>query len=422
MPEITIISESSLKKQKLEDAEVVPGTFPIPGATKPRFIATIDDNIWPLVQGSIEQLGTSLTGVFNFDCIYSQVAGRNSLLTGQVEKDSPLGKLIAISDPNKILDELESTPLEARHRCKIFGGYSDKEDLKPEDLDMLFDGFVDKVSGSIINNTVSVQGKDPSVIFAETFTHAQFRNQTITEVVAEIATRYGFSALIVDNGMPIGDVYDYERINFEFQSSQGINNWEILSKLADYMGYRVFCIGLKLFFVPIEFAEKVMAFTLGDNIQDLDFDKNFSVGASRISVQLLSINLKRKENIGVTAGQPRSESGAKGDVISFTFTNIQGDAEQLGILAESMVLKLAQLEFVCSISSVGYIGQSILYGLEVRGTGSDFDRRYQLAKLKWDFSQDQGWHAELVGLSVPEGAVASLGKKRTRYGITSGGR
>lgn len=388
----------------------LPGANDPDQATKPRFLVKINGEVWPeIISATVETVGgIAINSNAVLYASYSAAANANEI--GTMNSGSRLRRLV---DPHVPKDPT------ARDTVEIHAGYSSKDEPLFEELPLIFSGFITRLLATIVDNAVAIYCVDFAIVFKESFTQQQFRGKTTSEAVREIGDRYSFDTTNVNQtSTPLGNVYDYERIHFEAAGPQGLNNWELINKFADTDGYKVFAIGKSLYYVPYGAFNDIIHFELGKNIERCELEKNFAVSSSRVSIEFLSTDVKKKENVVVQRGIPSSQAGAKGDLVQYRYVRPANTTiDELSLAAEALALMITQFEFVVLLTCTGLGVQSVLNRADLTATNSIFDQEYQISRVRWDLSVDSGWTAQLSLLRVPPGGLLRSHVLRQRRSI-----
>lgn len=383
------------------------GTIDINTSAKPAFIVKIDEEVWgPLAHGEIESMGININGSFSLTFSYTQIGEASDI--GTIATNSKLAKLLAIQ------------PKGAHHTVEVFGGYVDDPDnVSFNQLTSLITGVIDRVMMDVTEDELIIRGRDRSAILQETSTYAQFRNQLLSDIIRQIADDNDFDTDIIESGTRFGTVYDYEHIGVETVPTQGYNNWELLSRFAEYDDYVVFVQGNTIHYRPIEEANETLRFELGTNVNGLELERNYSVAAARIGVEVVSTQMKTKEGVIATAGQKRAVGVGHGDVAikRLVISNISQEAA--GYLAESFALALAQFEYLVTVHTTGHPKQNLFNNFVLVGTDTAHDRVYRIVRIGWTFGPEAGWQVELTGVSLPEGSQLHTHRQRAQSALTS---
>lgn len=371
-------------------AEVL-GTNEPSAAWKPRFRVIVNEENWSewFVHGQIKQQGLFRNGTFVLDFDLGK-AGDIDPASGVIKPGSPLDKLL--------------TPHITAFRdvVQIYMDYASDPDDDSQ-LPLVFDGVADTIELDFANSVLTMEGRDRSAVLQESFTHAQFRNSTVTGVVKEIAEKHKLEPNIVDPGTSIGTIFSEERIDFENVPSAGYNDWDLLTRMAEHDGYTVFVSDGKLNYVPIEHADDVVLFEYGVNLMNLKARRNLSTANSRVTVEMASVQVQDKDSAYVSAGSKSRKSAGDGLSAVYRFTDFPSrDPETLGLIAEGLALMYAQMEHLVTFETTGHTRQKLSNKILIRGTGSIFDREYKCTGIDWQFGWDYGWNASIEALQLPE--------------------
>jgi hypothetical protein len=407
-------SEPIVADEVVEVTETRPQTKTVLGsnepsqAVRPRFIVEINDEAWPEIRTvTLSLSGFNLNSNLNVDAVYSLIGETNE--TGTISPKSRLAKL------------LEPTLEVKRNVIKLYAGYVEKDEFTKEDLDLAFVGAIVRLKIDLADNCVTIIAEDQAIILRETFTHAQYRNQTTAGVVREIVEQFGFEAEIVDTSQPVGVVYDRERISWEANSTstQGQNNWDIIQKMASYDSFKAFFDKGKFYYIPIEDFDQNIEFILGVNVVSIIMEKNYSINQSRINVEIASSNLKAKDNVLATTGRGVS-TDTSGESVVHRMVLPGLDPDTASMVASTMGLALAQLEKLVQVETTGYILQTPRNVMTISNTGTEFDfDKYRIIHVEWMMGVDSGWQATLTGLCLPNQGELRVNRKTHGQRYTS---
>lgn len=114
----------------------------------------------------------------------------------------------------------------------IYAGYDGE-------LKLIFSGIVDECDLDWDDNTFIVRGRDHSASLADgrqTLAGLNYRNQTIGQIVKQIADQFGFKSDITDPGIKAGPLMNGEN-SFNPQPQ---NYWNLIQTLAENVGYECY--------------------------------------------------------------------------------------------------------------------------------------------------------------------------------------
>lgn len=107
------------------------------------------------------------------------------------------------------------------------------------DLKRVFSGVVDDCDLDVDDNWFEIVGRDHSASLADgkqTLAGKQYRNQSVAQIVKQIADQFGFASDITDPGIQAGPLMNDET-SFNPQPQ---SYWHLLQSLAESVGYECF--------------------------------------------------------------------------------------------------------------------------------------------------------------------------------------
>ena len=116
---------------------------------------------------------------------------------------------------------------------------------------IIFDGLLTSVSSDILRKVVVIRGTDWSYILKNSTCQGSYSNLTSSEVVQQIADKYGFSAEIAVSNTMVGSFragsFTHVALN---QHGQRGSDWDFLIELARMDGFDLFFRGRTLIYCP----------------------------------------------------------------------------------------------------------------------------------------------------------------------------
>jgi phage protein D len=114
----------------------------------------------------------------------------------------------------------------------LWGYYDNSKNL-------LFSGVVDSCDGNFGEDEITIRGRDHAASLADgrqTVASLNFRNQTIGQIVTQIANKFGLTPLVTDPGVMAGPLMNGEN----FYGPHPQTYWAIIQTLADQVGYEAY--------------------------------------------------------------------------------------------------------------------------------------------------------------------------------------
>lgn len=315
---------------------------------------------------------------------------------------------ITAGSPLDKITQLRKEPF--RDIVELYCGYDEVADT------LFFTGLLDRIEVVIVDDMVTLTGRDRSAMLQDGFTHRQLRNASAKDILESIAKKYGLTLdTKLDSGAKLGEIFEDEKYAKENIPSSGWNDWELLTKLADRLSYSTYVDGDKLVFQPYEEATDTIEFALGKNIANLTMIRNFNVDEARIKVEFVSVDqqTKKTEVISVGGGGGKAQPGEQAVYRMPVLPNTPPDA--LERMAQAFVRAAVQTEAMVIIESVGHPSQSLRKKIRLSGTQTSFDQDYRIASIAWQFGFEHGWTASFDCFKIPPGfdAVGKPGERTT---------
>ena len=349
----------------------------------PALVVTVNDEEWHDVQHlEVELSANNIMGQFTLDASMSspgECAPAEEAWT-PIKADSRLGRLVNPTLNPKVVP------------VKIYAGLNQslEDNVSRGNLEFLMSGIVDRVDLDRTRDHCNIVGRDQSAVLQDSFIHAQFRNRTTSDVVKEIAEGHGLKHVIERSGTLAGTVYESEGIDFESRAVAGVSEWDLLTRFAYHDGYSVFVRDDVLYYMPIEDYEETLEYVMGENVEHLTMSRDYTLGSSRIGIEIASTRLKQKDSVIAKAGSFSANSIIVREVVPGI------DPETAGTLAESLQLLYTQFAFVITLHVPGHPMQSLFNRIMLQNTGTVFDGAYKIMSIQWLLGIESGWQAVMA--------------------------
>lgn len=125
----------------------------------------------------------------------------------------------------------------------IYVGYDGESQL-------VFSGILDECEINWDDDTFEIRGRDYAALLADgkqTLAGLNYRNQSVAQIVKQIANQFGFAANITDPGIKAGPLMNGEN----HYNPQPRNYWNLLQSLAEDVGYECYMLpNQTLYFGP----------------------------------------------------------------------------------------------------------------------------------------------------------------------------
>lgn len=132
---------------------------------------------------------------------------------------------------------------------KIYMGFQVNIDVfNIDDLNLIFTGAIDTIRMNVIEQIVTISGRDYSYLLIDKKTTKTYLNKTASEIAIEFAQDNGLNSEVVPTTSPVGSYFN----PFTLYSQTNINltQWDYLTYLAQQINYNVYVKNKTLYFVP----------------------------------------------------------------------------------------------------------------------------------------------------------------------------
>lgn len=246
-------------------------------------------------------------------------------------------------------------------------------------------GNADSISIDWDERTVEISGRDHSSKLSETRVTEKYNNQTISDVVSDIASKAGLNPVISGGSDVVGKQFDTDTTYLAL----GQTGFELLSDLAERYGYRFFVDGSDLHFEPNESNSGVYQVAyrppapgqpLAMNATRLKTSRNLKASKT-VNVEVNSWDTKTQTNNQGSA----TVEGASGDALNYKIDNAptlsQADAD---VIAAAKAEEVTRHELNVEVSMPGDLDASVTQKLSLSGTGTLYDQEYDIDHIHFE--------------------------------------
>jgi phage protein D len=262
----------------------------------------------------------------------------------------------------------------------------------------LCDGLIDHIDVEWDTTTVSVSGRDKAAKLIDSLSSEKFLNQPPSKIVQTIAGRRGLSAE-VDSGSDLaGKIFKDTWDSITHRNSE----WSVIQWLGDHFGMNAYMTGGKVYFKDVD--EQLQAFNVfytpptsggyaTSNVMILQTTRNVILGRP-VKTNVLSRHDKQKKTF--TAKEEKSGSG---DPLIYNYVLPRATQDQVKRIAKKKHRENTRHEFSVRIDMPGDESVNVRMGLQLTGTGSAFDRLYEMDSVQHKISSTGGYTMTLEGKS-----------------------
>lgn len=252
-------------------------------------------------------------------------------------------------------------------------------------------GQIDNVRMNLLDNTVTLSGRDLSAQLIDTEISQTFVNQTSSQIATTIATRHNLMPNISATETPVGQYYEIDHA----RSALGLNSrstteWNLLSQLAQLENFIVAVAGTTLTFGP-QTATGILTVLSPQCFMALTLDIATTIPTS---TTVKSWNTRNKAVVAQMAGETTGNSTT---LIRPNLTTAQATiiaANHLAILARHSTILTGIMPGETSLVPTSQI--------MLAGTGSQLDQTYTIEAIKRSINTHSGFTQTIYAYAVPE--------------------
>jgi phage protein D len=265
-------------------------------------------------------------------------------------------------------------------------------------------GRVDSLSFDPIGGELEIEGRDRTADLIEYRTFQTFKNQTSSQIATTLAGMVGLTAQVTATTTPVERYYsaDHDKITLG-DFTHATTAWDLLTFLAQEEGFDAWVSGNTLYFQkspPITQNPLVFDFSQTNRYWTANLctisQKRALTLARDIQVTVQSWSSKAKSGFKVTAkatGVRASSAAATAKAGSTTtqnyvFTRPNLTKQQALAFAKQKLAELSLHERGISIEMPGDVTTIVRQGLQIIGTGTQFDITYYITEINRTIDAD----------------------------------
>ena len=246
-------------------------------------------------------------------------------------------------------------------------------------------GNADSISINWDTREIDLGGRDKSSKLSETRQSKKYNNQTVSDIVSDIASQAGLNPVISGATDTAGKQFDTDTSHLVL----GETFFETLSNLAEQFGYRWYVDGDDLHFEPVEENSGVYEVVyrppapgqpLSMNAVGLKTHRNLKASKT-VNVKVNSWDTKTLANNQGTA----TVDGADGDALNYEVDNAPTlSTDQATKIAQSKANEVIRHELSVDVSMPGDLDVDVTQKLSLSGTGTLYDQEYDIDHIHFD--------------------------------------
>lgn len=240
-------------------------------------------------------------------------------------------------------------------------------------------GQIDNIRVDVLENTVTLSGRDLSCLLIDTEIVETFANQTSSQIAETIAGRHQLTANVTATSTKVGQYYDLDHA----RSALGLNSrsgteWNLLSWLALIEGFSLSVTSATLNFGPVVAASSI-SLTPGDCIE-LSLDMAAAIPSA---ATVKSWNTRGKAVVQQTVGA--------GTGVSTTLIRPNLTGQQALAYATNHLSSLARQQMMISLIMPGEL--TLLPGstIALSQTNSAFDQTFSIETVRRSMDSRRGF-------------------------------
>ena len=249
----------------------------------------------------------------------------------------------------------------------------------------LITGHADKIDIDWDSREVEISGRDKSSKLAEKRQSKKYNNQTVSDIVSDIASQAGLNPVISGATDTAGKQFDADTAHLVL----GETFFETLSNLAEQYGYRWYVDGDDLHFEPVSensgvyevvYRPPVPSQPLAMNATRLKTSRNLKASKT-VNVTVNSWDTKTQANNQGTA----SVDGADGDALEYKIDNAPTlSADQATKIAKAKANEVIRHELSVTVTMPGDLDIDVTQQLSLSGTGTLYDQEYDIDHINFE--------------------------------------
>lgn len=248
----------------------------------------------------------------------------------------------------------------------------------------LITGAIDSVSLDPIGGVITIEGRDLSGRLIEAQTSETFPNRTASEIAQLLAARHGLGSLVQQTTTPVGRYYQSERDRVTLgQFAKTTTEWDLLAFLATKEGFDLYMLGDALRFAAPA-ADASIVLQVSDCI---GLELQHCVPLARP----IQITVRSWSSKSGTANVATVQSVGLGNVWQRALTRPNLSVDDAQALANRTLADLKRHEWLVNVTMPGELVLTARSQVAIIGTGTEWDRLYQITKLTRHLDVQRGF-------------------------------
>jgi len=296
---------------------------------------------------------------------------------------------------------------------EILAGFpTDADNPDPSELTSLIYGRVDDVEPDMLEQVITLTGRDLTAAFIDSKITDQYVNQTSSQIVQTLVAKHaGLEAVVTPTKTKAGTYYQRDQV----QLQAGRSEWDLMAYLARQEAYELYVSGKQVFFQPNSIDEadpydivwQPPNDVVGNpvaNVIDLKFSRSLTV-AKGITVTARSPNRKTgRPTVQSYPSNPKAIQAGKaspfGSVQTYYF-NMAADhtPTEVESFAKAMYDAIVSHEMKMH-ARLPADSLSARRAVRVQGTGSRWDQTYFPRLITREMSLDFGYEMTIDAQNV----------------------
>lgn len=254
-------------------------------------------------------------------------------------------------------------------------------------------GYVDSVSIDSIRSLVRIEGRDLSALLVDSSLHEAFPNYTADAIVSLLALRHGLKPRVLPTPGMVGRLFGntQQEMGFAYHS-RATTDWDLIVRLAQQSGYDAYVQGWEFYFQPIKARQKSVILIDRGSVTDLRLERDLSQPSlDQLAAMSWNSQLARSIHEG-SSGLATGPVSASGPWVALE-PNLQP-----GGIARAMaqiVAETTQQARCVEIIMPGETEIAARSSIRLQGTGTDFDRVYDVECVDRMFSPVSGFRERI---------------------------
>lgn len=274
----------------------------------------------------------------------------------------------------------------------------DPSSTRSSTANVQFQGLVDKLTFDPISNSLSVGGRDYSVLLLDYEVDDVYLNLTSSEIAQKLAGAIGLSANVARTKNPAGRFFSVSHTHHSKKGHSRFRNaWELLSKLASYEQYDLWVQGTTLNFQPmLSNSTSILAQMQQPagsgayataNFETARLERDLII-AKGVRVEISSWDsAQRVANVGKWPLTGSANATVYSPAVAPNLS--QGKVQAMALSIYNDIL--AHLRTV-TITVPGDLTMEPRQSLQFAGSNTTWDRPYRIDNIEREMSAETGFH------------------------------